>query len=118
MRQYFSINNMKRLIKNYTVDIPVERTIMEIQKNLSAKRRMRDCAGIWRNWYNPRFFFKTKLNNKELPFRLLAKAERVYQASWGENSEGWKQQAECSPGEFVKPDLRHRLPLSIWSRQN
>jgi hypothetical protein len=88
MRQYFSINNMKRLIKNYTADIPVERTIMEIQKNLSAKRHMRSCAGIWRNWYDPRFFFKTKLNNKELPFRLLTKAERVYQAAWGETGMG------------------------------
>jgi hypothetical protein len=70
-------------------------------------------------------FFKIKLNNKELPFRLLAKAERVYQASWGRNwngsihttVRGGNSRLSASPGEFVKPGLRHRLPLLIWSRQ-
>src|SRR5438270_7601939 len=97
-----SPSNMRKLIKNYTTDIPVERTIAEIQKIL-AQNGARGIALEYDEQENIQdIFFKIILNNKELPFRLPAKAERVYKALWGEKqeweyrrySEGWKQQAK------------------------
>jgi hypothetical protein len=74
-------------IKNYTTDIPVERTITEIQKIL-AQNGARGIALEYDESGNIKdIFFKIILNNKELPFRLPAKAERVYQALWGEKEE-------------------------------
>ena len=71
---------MKKLIKNYTTDIPVERTTTEIQKILAQN----GARGIMLEYDGhgaiTDIFFKIILNNKELPFRLPAKAERVYQA--------------------------------------
>jgi hypothetical protein len=78
---------VKKLIKNYTTDIAVERTIAEIQQML-ARNGARgivleyDDGGTIKD-----IFFKIMLNKKELSFRLPAKAERVYQALWGERKE-------------------------------
>jgi hypothetical protein len=71
---------MKKLIKNYTTDIPVEKTIAEIQQLLAQN----GARGIALE-YDERgtikdVFFKIILNNKELPFRLPAKADKVYTA--------------------------------------
>ena len=71
---------MKKLIKNYTTDIPVERTIAEIQK-LLAQNGARGIALEYDEQGTIKdVFFKIILNNKELPFRLPAKAEKVYTA--------------------------------------
>ena len=110
---------MKKLIKNYTTDIPVERTTAEIQ-NILAQNGARgialeyDEAGTIKD-----IFFKIKLKNKELPFRLPAKAERVYQALWGEKlqwehtryGEGWKQQAERIAWRICKTWLEAQITL-------
>jgi hypothetical protein len=71
---------MKKLIKNYTTDIPVEKTIAEIQQLLAQN----GARGIALE-YDERgtikdVFFKIILNNKEMPFRLPAKADKVYTA--------------------------------------
>ena len=71
---------MKTLIKNYTTDIPVERTIAEIQ-TLLAQNGARGIALE----YDERgtikdIFFKIRLRDKELPFRLPSKPENVYAA--------------------------------------
>jgi hypothetical protein len=71
---------MKRLIKNYTTDVPVERTIAEIQKIL-AQNGARGIALEYDEGGSIKdIFFKIKLNEKELPFRLPAKPEQVYAA--------------------------------------
>ena len=71
---------MKKLIKNYTTDIPVERTIAEIQQLLVHN----GARGIALE-YDERgsikdIFFKVIVNQRELPFRLPAKADKVYTA--------------------------------------
>jgi hypothetical protein len=71
---------VKKLIKNYTTDIPVDRTIAEIQKIL-AQNGARGIALEYDDSGNIKdIFFKIILNKKELPFRLPAKAEKVYTA--------------------------------------
>ena len=71
---------MKKLIKNYTTDIPVEQTIAEIQQLLVQN----GARGIALE-YDERgaikdIFFKVIVNQRELPFRLPAKADKVYTA--------------------------------------
>ena len=75
---------MKRLIKNYTTDVPAERTVTEIQELLrhNGARGIAleyDDAGNLKDVY-----FKVLVNSRELPFRLPAKADRVFQAMWGD----------------------------------
>jgi hypothetical protein len=110
---------MKKLIRNYTIDIVVERTIAEIQRML-ARNGVRgivleyDDGGTIKD-----IFFKIMLNKKELPFRLPAKAERVYQALWGERKEwehtrygeGWRQQAERIAWRICKTWLEAQITL-------
>jgi hypothetical protein len=110
---------MNKLIKNYTTDIPVERTIAEIQTILAHN----GARGIALE-YDERgtikdIFFKILLNKRELPFRLPAKAERVYQALWGEKQQwehtrygaGWRQQAERIAWRICKSWLEAQITL-------
>jgi hypothetical protein len=110
---------MKKLIKNYTTDIPVEKTTSEIQKILAqngARGIMLEYDG---NGNITDIFFKIILNNKELPFRLPAKAERVYQALWGEKQEwehnrysaGWREQAQRIAWRICKTWLEAQITL-------
>lgn len=74
---------MKKLIKNYTTDIPAQKTISEIQQ-LLAENGARGIA----TEYNEKglvtnVFFKILLNEREVPFRLPAKADKVYSSLFG-----------------------------------
>src|SRR5205085_11794884 len=93
---------MKKLIKNYTTGISVETTIAKIQQIL-VQNGARGIALEYNEQGSIKdIFFKIILNNKELAFRLPARAEKVYQAFWGEKQkweykrygQGWRQQAE------------------------
>ena len=71
---------MKKLIKNYTSDIPVEKTIAEIQQILAQNGARGialeyDASGTIKD-----IFFKVRLRDKELPFRLPSKPDNVYAA--------------------------------------
>jgi hypothetical protein len=63
--------------------------------------------------------FKIRLNDKELPFRLPAKAERVYRALWGDKQawehtrygEGWRAQAERIAWRICKTWLEAQITL-------
>jgi hypothetical protein len=109
---------MKRLIKNYTTDIPVQRTIAEIQKIL-AENGAQGIALEFHKGYVKDIYFKVTLHNKELPFRLPAKAERVYQTLWGERQEreqrrygeGWRAQAERIAWRICKTWLEAQITL-------
>jgi hypothetical protein len=71
---------VKKLITNDTTDIPVDRTLAEIQKIL-AHNGARGIALEYDDSGNSKdLFFKIILNKKELPCRLPAKAEKVYTA--------------------------------------
>jgi hypothetical protein len=78
---------MNKLIKNYTTDIPVERTTAEIQKILAQNGARGIAFEYDENGNIKDIFFKIRVTNKELPFRLPAKAEMVYQALWGDKME-------------------------------
>ena len=71
---------VKKLIKNYTTDIPVDRTIAEIQKMLAQNGARGIALEYDSSGHIKDIFFKIILHNKELPFRLPAKAEKVYTA--------------------------------------
>jgi hypothetical protein len=110
---------VRKLIKNYTTDVLVERTIAEIQRIL-AQNGARGIALEYDEQGNIKdIFFKIIVNNKELPFRLPAKAERVYQALWGDKQEweykrygeGWKQQAERISWRICKTWLEAQITL-------
>jgi hypothetical protein len=114
-----ALSTMKKLIKNYTTDIPVERTIAEIQK-LLAQNGARGIALEYDGRGNIKdIFFKITVSNKELPFRLPAKPERVYQALWGEKSEwehtrygeGWRAQAERIAWRICKTWFEAQITL-------
>jgi hypothetical protein len=71
---------MKKLIKNYTTEIPVEKTLVEIHK-LLAENGARGIATEYDEQGNIKdVFFKIILHEKELPFRLPAKPDNVYAA--------------------------------------
>ena len=71
---------MKQLIKNYTTEIPVERTIAEIQAILAQNGARGIALEYDGNGRIQDIFFKIRLQDKELPFRLPAKPEKVYAA--------------------------------------
>ena len=82
---------MKKLIKNYTTDIPVERTTNEIQKILAQNGARAIALEFDESGNIKDIFFKIILNERELPFRLPAKAERVYEALHGDATYGYKE---------------------------
>ena len=110
---------MKELIKNYTTNIPVEKTIAEIQK-LLAHNGARGIALEYDEQGNIKdIFFKIILNNKELPFRLPAKADNVY-ATLHEGSPDhyharyghqWQEEAQRIAWRICKTWLEAQLTL-------
>lgn len=71
---------MKKLIKNYSTSIPVEKTLQEIHKML-AENGARGIATEYDDKGQIKdVFFKIILNGKELPFRLPSKPDKVYNA--------------------------------------
>lgn len=91
---------MKKLIKNYTTNVEVHKTLGEIQQLLVengatgiALEYAEDGSGKLKA-----VFFRIKYNDKELPFRLPAKPDKVYQALYAgkQDQEVWRN------GRFVK----------------
>jgi hypothetical protein len=109
---------MKRLIKNYTTDIPVERTVTEIQKILSENGASA-IAIEYEDGAITDIFFKVKRNGKDLPFRLPVKVEGVFQALWGGKAAweytrygtGWRKQAERIAWRICKTWLEAQITL-------
>jgi hypothetical protein len=77
---------MKKLIKNYTTDIPAEKTIAEIHKLLAENGARGIATEYDENGLVTDVFFKTFVNGKELPFRLPAKADQVYEALFADKA--------------------------------
>jgi hypothetical protein len=71
---------MKKLIKNYTTDFPVERTIAEIQSILAQNGARGIALEYDESGSIKDIFFKIRLHEKELPFRLPSKPDNVYAA--------------------------------------
>jgi tRNA nucleotidyltransferase/poly(A) polymerase len=110
---------MKKLIKNYTTEVPVEKTIAEIQKML-VENGARGIAIEYDELGKIKdIFFRIAVQNKELPFRLPAKPERVYAAlhegkpSHYHNRYGklWKEEAERIAWRICKSWLEAQITL-------
>ena len=110
---------MKKLIKNYTTEVPVEKTVVEIQELLRrggprAVALEYNDEGVLED-----IFFKVAVKGRELAFRLPAKAASVYQAMWGSRQRweseryggGWKRQAERIAWRICKSWLEAQLTL-------
>jgi hypothetical protein len=69
---------MKKLIKNYTTDIAVEKTIAEIQKILSENGAI-GIAQDYNDGIITALFFRIQLGEKTLVYRMPAKTEKVYE---------------------------------------
>lgn len=77
---------MKKLIKNYTTEIPAQKTINEIQQ-LLGENGARGIALEYDDRGNVKdIFFKINLNNKELAFRLPAKVDNVFNSLFADMS--------------------------------
>lgn len=71
---------MRKLIKNYTTEIPTHRTVAEIQTML-AENGATGIAFEYDGQGNlTALFFRIAYQGKQLPFRLPAKPHEVYQA--------------------------------------
>ena len=69
---------MKKLIKNYTTDVAVERTIAEIQTILAQNGARGIALEYDESGLIKDIFFKIRLHDKDLPFRLPSKPDNVY----------------------------------------
>jgi hypothetical protein len=108
---------MKRLIKNYTTDIPVERTIAEIQAILAQNGARGIALEYDESGLITDIFFKVRIHEKELPFRLPSKPDKVYAALFAgmqyENrlrNERMKK-AEAIAWRICKPWLEAQITL-------
>lgn len=71
---------MKKLIKNYTTEVPTDRTIAEIQKLLAENGALGIAFEYDGQGNLDALFFRIEYQRKQLPFRLPAKPKEVYQA--------------------------------------
>ncbi len=80
----------KKLIKNYTTEIPTHQTVAEIQQLLAEN----GATGIAFDYDGQgnlvAVFFRVMYQGKALPFRLPAKPLEVYQALFSGMTQEWK----------------------------
>jgi Fe-S cluster biosynthesis and repair protein YggX len=109
---------MKKLIKNYTTEVPLQKTITEIHHLLAEN----GATGIATEYDKGRIrdiFFKIKVTGKELAFRLPAKPDKVYAALHGQTmshyhdryGEQWHDQAERVAWRICKSWLEAQITL-------
>jgi hypothetical protein len=80
---------MKKLIKNYTTSVPVQKTIAEIQQ-LLAENGASGIAQDYENGIITAVFFRIQLGDKQLAFRLPVKTQDVYTALFKGKGQEWK----------------------------
>ena len=85
---------MKKLIKNYSTEVPIDKTIAEIQKMLGENGALGvmfeyDGAGQIESIY-----FRIKYQGRDLPFRLPAKPQEVYNQLFANKGQEWKYKTE------------------------
>src|SRR5690349_22375443 len=68
---------MTKNIKNYTTEIPAQKTIMEIQ-NMLIEAGAVGIALETEAGQIKALFFKLRLGEQEMPFKLPARPEKVY----------------------------------------
>jgi hypothetical protein len=114
----------KKLIKNYTTEVPLQKTITEIHHLLAEN----GATGIATEYDKGRIrdiFFKIKVTGKELAFRLPAKPDKVYAALHGQTmshyqnryGKQWHDQAERVAWRICKSWLEAQITLITQSLQ-
>ena len=85
---------MKKFIKNYTTQIPLEKTVAEIQTLLSQN----GASGIAFDYSDTgqlkAIYFRIKYKDKELPFKLPANPAAVYQELFANKRAAWKYEKQ------------------------
>jgi hypothetical protein len=110
---------MKKLIKNYTTAVPVEKTLAEIQKLLVENGARAIALEYDQASKIKDIFFKIQLQNKELPFRLPTKPEKVFAAlhkhapSYQQDRyrQQWQEEAERIAWRVCKSWLKAQITL-------
>jgi hypothetical protein len=69
---------MKKLIKNYSTDVPTHKTIAEIQKMLGENGATGVAFDYDGDGGIKAVYFRIKVKDRELPFRLPTKEDEVY----------------------------------------
>src|SRR3954447_19680989 len=116
---------MKKLIKNYTTDIPIEKTIAEIQKILAQNGARGIALEYDENGTIKDVFLKlySTIKNFRSDYQLKWREciKRYGERNRNGNADGMGMDGDsklnASHGGSVKHGLRHRSPLSIWNRQ-
>lgn len=73
---------MKKLIKNYTTEIPASRTIAEIQQML-GENGVTGVASDWKDGMIVSIYFRVAYKGRELAYRLPVKVDEVYRTLFG-----------------------------------
>lgn len=110
---------MKKLIKNYTTNIPSEKTVAEIQSILAANGARGIATEYDEKGKVKDIFFRVFLDKKELPFRLPARPDRVYVALHKDATSGaenryhalWTAEAERIAWRICKTWLEAQITL-------
>ena len=110
---------MNKLIKNYSTEVPIERTIAEIQKLLASNGATGIAQEFDSNGTLRDLFFKINHQGRTLAFRLPAKASQVYDALHANATadyhtrygKQWRQNAERVAWRICKTWLESQLTL-------
>lgn len=102
---------MKKIIKNYTTEIKVEKTIFEIQKLLSENGARGIATEYDNDGHVTDVFFKLIVNSRELAFRLPVKIEKVESALREEGLTRYIRNAENIAWRICKAWLETQLTL-------
>jgi hypothetical protein len=110
---------MGKNLLNYTTEIPVEKTIGEIQQVL-VKAHATSILAEYDHGAIKAIMFKIKgKNGQELPFRLPAKVEEAYRVMYGDRDpvqkqrygQGWKEQARRTAWRILLTWVKAQLAL-------
>jgi tRNA nucleotidyltransferase/poly(A) polymerase len=102
---------MKKLIKNYTTTISVERTIAEIQKLLAENGARGIATEYDENGHIKDVFFKIIIDEKELPYRLPVKTDKVVIALQQEGLKSYTKNSEAIAWRICKTWLEAQITL-------
>jgi hypothetical protein len=110
---------MGKNLLNYTTEIPVEKTIGEIQQVL-VKAHATSILAEYDHGAIKAIMFKIKgKNGQELPFRLPAKVDEAYRVMYGDRDpvqeqrygKGWREQARRTAWRILLTWVKAQLAL-------
>lgn len=84
-------------LKNYTTDIPAEKSIAEIEKNLAANGVNRVMKEYGPTGKVERLTFSIKIVDRDLPFQLPAKVSRVLEMLHVQRAEAQRKRQRHLP---------------------